>query len=115
MTVQEIIGLFSAVVLLAATWWKLFSANKSFRDLKQELELARSELKASIAACVDCERKAEVDIVRLEGVAAKMSTEIDQAKADLVRESQIMTNQMSAMHQMIEHLDEKYEKLRDRK
>jgi hypothetical protein len=115
MTMQEIIGLISGVLLLAATWWKIFSTNKSFKDVKLELDLARAELKTSIASCVECQRKAEVDIVRLEGVANNMDNEIAQAKADLVRETQIMTNQMSAMHQMIERVDEKYEKLRDRK
>jgi len=122
MTMQEIVALSAALLTVLATWWKLFSTTKAFQAVKDQLKEKTEELKGTIAACDGCIRASEKEIVRLDEagknrekeisqIKADSGKSIEQVRADLVRDAQIMSNQLNVVHQKIDHIDEKVDDL----
>ncbi len=106
MAVGEITAAVIAVLTLMGTWWKMFNSSKSSTA-------AIEELKKLYSGETNKQIEAEKDIVRLGEGHKQVKHDIEQLKADLIREAQIMANQLSAVHQKIDHIDEKLDKLRD--
>lgn len=105
MTLSNILS--AIAVLLAATvvvWMKILFG-RAFKTFDETLK----EIKDDIADLDTSVRKVEKDIIRLSGV----EKDIKHVKADVVRETQVMNNQLESVHKKIDHLDEKFDKFRD--
>jgi predicted nucleic acid-binding Zn-ribbon protein len=109
MTLSNILSGIS--ILLAASlviWMKVISARafKSIDDKIKDLHERGVGLDSSV-------RKVEKDIIRLNESEKSVEKDIKHVKADLVREAQVMNNQLETVHKKIDHIDDKLDKLRD--
>jgi len=110
MGLPEILTGAGVVLALTATILKLFSSTRLIKSLEEKV----TEINDRCAAITEKEIVSEKDIVRLNEFQKQVDKDLDQLKADLVREAQIMSNQLNVVHQKIDHIDEKLDKIRDR-
>jgi predicted nucleic acid-binding Zn-ribbon protein len=98
-------------ILLAASlviWMKVISA-RAFKSIDDKIK----DLHETVAGLDLSVRKVEKDIIRLTEFKKSVDKDIKHVKADLVREAQVMNNQMDTVHNKIDHIDNKLDKLRD--
>jgi len=106
MTVGEIVATLVAVLTILGTWWKMLSSSKSNTATINELKLlCNSGTTGQVSV--------EKDIIKLETRQDQVDRDIAQLNADLLREAQIMSNQLDSVHKKIDHIDEKLDKIRD--
>ena len=106
MTISEIIATLVAVLTILGTWWKMLSSSKV-------TTAAIEELKRLGGTGTTGQVNVEKDIIRLDTRQDQVDRDIAQLNADLLREAQIMSNQLDSVHRKIDHIDEKLDKIRD--
>lgn len=95
---------------LLGVWIKLLS-HRAFSAIDEK----NKAISESCGELDECVRVIEKDIVRLSEFQKQVEKDIAQVKADLVREAQLMSNHLDVVHKKIDHIDEKLDKLRDRR
>ena len=110
MGISEIVSGAAVILALTATWLKLFSSSKAAKAFDDSLK----ELQKICSQAKEKQNDLEKDIVRLIECQKQSEKENLQVKADILREAQVMTNQLEVVHKKIDHIDEKLDKIRDR-
>jgi predicted nucleic acid-binding Zn-ribbon protein len=100
--------LFSALVGIMSVWMKVL-LSRTFKDMDtriKDLDKAQVET-TNLVHIIDKE------VARLQEFKTATDKECRTIRADLLREAQVMANQLEAIHKKIEHLDEKLDRIRD--
>jgi predicted nucleic acid-binding Zn-ribbon protein len=108
-TLSDILSVIAVLFAISVIVWMKVLSSRAFKSIDDKtggLEHKCSELDASV-------RNIEKDIVRFEGFQKGIEKDIKQVKAEVVRETQVMNNQLESVHTKIDHLDEKFDKFRD--
>lgn len=117
MELSSLIG--GGVSLLISTiivFWIRTVYSRSLKDQDARYKAIEDALRENKTSCSDCDetvRGMEKTMVRLEEDAKNKDKEIEQVRADLSRETQVMSNQIEIVHKKIDHIDAKIEKMRD--
>jgi len=105
-------------ILMSASviaWMRVLSkrAFKSFDDKVAMLADGEGKLEGTLADLDKALREAEKKLVRFEEFRNQVESMNKQLRADLTRETQVVSNQLDSIHAKIDQLDAKFEKFRD--
>ena len=102
----SIIAVLLSVILVG--WVKIISA-RAFKSIDDKIV----DLHSVVTGLDLAVRKIEQDIIRLDEFKKSVDKDIKYVKADFIRETQVMNNQLDVVHGKIDHIDNKLDKLRD--
>jgi hypothetical protein len=111
-TVLSIIALL--IGLSIGVWMKILS-NRAFKSIDGEIKAMSTRAEKLEITCSELDgvqRNVEIELVRLDEFKKAVDVQMNQLRADFVRENQIVVSQLKSIHSKIEYIDQKFDKLR---
>ena len=105
-SILGICALFLSVLIGA--WLKLLSG-RSFKSIDDAVANLTSQVNKLKASLVDVEK----DVIRLTGEKNRLTDQVEQIRSASIREAQIMVNQLESIHNKIQHIDDKFDRVRE--
>jgi len=121
-SLANILGVISVFIAASLVVWNKVLVQRAFKSLddkysglKESTENECTKLNAHYVDLDNRLREVEKEQVRFKEVEKHVDAEIKQVRADIMREVQIISEQLSAIHKKIETIDTKLDKVKDRR
>lgn len=109
MELGSILGI-SALLLsaLVGAWLKVLTS-RAFKSIDESVAALTKEVGKIRGSLTTVEK----DVIRIDGEIKLIKENVGQIRAASIREAQIMANQLDSIHNKIQHVDDKLDRLRD--
>jgi len=109
MELGSILGI-SALLLsiLVGAWLKVLTG-RAFKSIDDSILLFRQSLSTIKLSLTNVEK----DVIRIDGEIKRIKDNVEQIRGSSARESQIMINQLESIHNKIQYVDTKLDRLRE--
>lgn len=115
-TTSNILSVIAVLIGVGLGAWMRVLSKRAFGSFDTQIKAmnaSKDKLEATISDLDKAQREAEKQLVRFEEFRNQMDEMNKQLRADLTRETQVVSNQLDSIHAKINQLDAKFEKLRD--